>query len=72
MGELVEAAKKYLKDMYGEETVSMEVTKNSVVDGNGELHVDCTVKVSEMKSDWSKVFRFREGKIVDMSARIRR
>jgi hypothetical protein len=68
---LVEAAKRYLKDHYGEDTVSMTVTSNGVEGGNGVLSVDCTVSVRGAKSDWSKEFYFKRGKITTMSARMR-
>ncbi len=70
-GPLVEAAKRYLKDRYGEDTVSMTVTHNSVEKGDGVLSVDCTVSVGGATSDWSKKFTFRSGKVTTMSARLR-
>ena len=69
--QLVDSAKKYLKEHYGEDTVSMTVTKNNVVNGNGDLQVNCTVKYMGSQSDWSKVFSFHESKISYMSARPR-
>jgi len=68
---LVQAAKRYLKDHYGEDTVSMAVTHNGVEGGNGVLSVDCTVSVGGVTSDWSKKFSFKGGKITTMSARMR-
>ena len=68
---LVEKAKTYLKSTYGEDTVSMTVKNNGVVDGSGTLSVDCTVSVSGHESDWSKQFHFKNAKIVDMDARLR-
>lgn len=70
-GPLVEAAKRYLKEQYGEDTVSMAVTHNGVEGGNGVLSVDCTVSVGGATSDWSKKFTFRGGKVATMSARMR-
>ncbi len=70
-GPLVEAAKRYLKDLYGEDTVSMTVTQNEVEGGNGVLGVDCTVSVGGVTSDWSKKFTFRAGRVSTMSARMR-
>lgn len=70
-GPLVEAAKRYLKDHYGEDTVSMTVTVNGVEGGSGVLSVDCTVSVGGATSDWSKQFTFRGGKVATMSARMR-
>lgn len=69
--ELVETAKRYLKQSYGEDTVSMTVTKNAVVDGNGTLGVDCTVSVDGHRSNWSKVFHFTNGTITNMDYRRR-
>lgn len=69
--ELLEKAKRYLKRTYGEDTVSMTVTKNGVVNGNGALGVDCTVSVGGNRSDWSKVFHFTRGTITDMDYRRR-
>jgi len=70
-GALVEAAKRYLKEHYGEDTVSMTVTGNGVDGGGGVLSVDCTVSIGGATSDWSKKFTFRGGKITTMSARMR-
>ncbi len=70
-GPLVEAAKRYLKERYGEETVAMTVTTNGVEGGSGVLAVDCTVRYGGSTSDWSKKFTFRDGRVVDMSARLR-
>ena len=50
--EMIEKAKRYLKQHYGEDTVSMDVTDNAVAeDGNGMLGVDCTVSVGGSHSD---------------------
>jgi hypothetical protein len=68
---MVEAAKRYLKDHYGEDTVSMTVTHNGVEGGNGVLSVDCTVSIGGATSDWSKKFTFKGGKVTTMSARMR-
>ncbi len=68
---LVEAAKRYLKEQYGEDTVSMTMTSNSVVDGSGVLGVDCTVSIGGATSDWSKKFTFKSGRVATMSARLR-
>lgn len=70
-GPLVEAAKRYLKEHYGEDTVSMTVTQNGVEGGNGVLSVDCTVSIGGANSDWSKKFTFKGGKVTTMSARMR-
>jgi hypothetical protein len=65
--EMIEKAKIYLKQNYGEDTVSMDVTDNSVADdGNGMLGVDCTVSVGGSHSDWSKKFHFKNGDISRM------
>jgi len=69
--DLIERAKKYLKSHYGEDTVSMTVTDDSVQDGNGILSVDCTVSVNGHESDWSKKFHFKNGEVVNMNARLR-
>jgi hypothetical protein len=68
---LLEAAKRYLKEHYGEDTVSMTVTVNGVEGGSGVLSVDCTVSIGGVTSDWSKQFTFRGGKVATMSARMR-
>jgi hypothetical protein len=70
-GPLVEAAKRYLKEHYGEDTVSMTVIQDGVESGNGVLGVDCTVSVGGVTSDWSKKFSFKGGKVSTMSARMR-
>lgn len=51
-GPLVEAAQRYLKEHYGEDTVSMTVTHNGVEGGNGVLSVDCTARIGGATSDW--------------------
>lgn len=70
-GPLVEAAKRYLKERYDEDTVAMTVTNNGVERGSGVLAVDCTVRYGGTTSDWSKKFTFRDGRVTDMSARLR-
>ncbi len=70
-GPLVEAAKRHLKEHYGEDTVSMTVTHNGVESGKGVLSVDCTVSIGGVTSDWSKKFTFNSGKVTTMSARMR-
>ena len=70
-GPLVEAAKRYLKEQYGEDTISMAVTANSVEQGKGILAVDCTVRFGGTTSDWSKKFTFADGVVTTMSARLR-
>lgn len=42
--ELVEEAKRYLRRRYLETTVSMDVLENKVVNGTGQLRVNCVVK----------------------------
>jgi len=68
---LVEAAKRYLKERYGEDTISMAVTANGVEKGDGVLAVDCTVRFGGTTSDWSKKFTFARGAVSSMSARMR-
>jgi hypothetical protein len=70
-GPLLEAAMRYLKAQYGEDTVSMTVTANRVEQGDGVLAVDCTVRYGGVTSDWSKSFTFRRGRVASMSARMR-
>jgi len=69
--DMIAAAKRYLKERYGEDTVAMTVTQNGVRDGTGILAVDCTVRLGGENSDWSKRFTFTRGRITDMSARRR-
>jgi hypothetical protein len=69
--ELIAKAKSYLKTTYGEDTISMSVTKNAVAGGTGALSVDCTVSVGGERSDWSKVFHFKNGVITSMDWRMR-
>jgi hypothetical protein len=64
---LTAKAKRYLKDIYGEDTVSMTVTDNEVEDGNGILSVECTVLISGEKSDWRKEFTFKNGQVTNMT-----
>jgi len=63
--ELVKAAKKFLKDTWDEDTISMTITKSEVVDGNGKLHTDCVVKLGGSTSKWHKIFTFEQGKVVN-------
>ncbi len=69
--ELKQAAMRYLKSHYNEDTVSMDVRDNGVEDGNGVLHVDCTVSVGGSRSDWTKWFTFENSKITDLQAKLR-
>lgn len=64
--QLREKAIQYLRDAYGEDTLSMDVVDNSVEDGDGVFHVDCTVSVSGSHSDWTKWFTFRNGDVTNM------
>jgi hypothetical protein len=65
--EMIAKAKVYLKSHYGEDTVAMDVTDNSVGDtGNGVFSVDCTVSVEGSHSDWSKKFHFKNNDITRM------
>lgn len=68
---LLEAAKRYLKERYGEDTISMAVTANGVEEGDGVLAVDCTVRFGGTTSDWSKKFTFAGGVVTTISARMR-
>jgi hypothetical protein len=65
--DLTNKAKQYLKDVYGEDTVSMTVTENDVEDGNGVLAVDCTVLIAGEESDWFKEFTFKNGHVTNMT-----
>jgi len=69
--DLKDKAIRYLKSHYGEDTVSMDVTGNSIQEGEGVLAVDCTVSVGGSLSDWSKKFTFRSGEVVNMTWRRR-
>ena len=68
---LVSKAKKYLKEEYGEDTVSMTVTRNTVTKGKGVLFVDCTVSIDGEESDWSKEFYFEAVEFTHMNCEIR-
>jgi hypothetical protein len=65
--DLTNKAKQYLKEVYGEDTVSMIVEDNGVEDGNGVLAVDCTVRIAGEKSDWFKQFTFKNGRVTNMT-----
>lgn len=69
--ELTDKARAYLKDVYGEDTVSMTVTENDVEDGNGVLAVECTVRISGEESDWFKEFTFKHGQVTNMTWQMR-
>ena len=64
--ELMRQSIAYLKRQYDEDTVSMVVRKNAVVNGNGVLEVDCTVSVNGTHSDWTKWFSFKNGPVIAM------
>ena len=64
---LTDKAKQYLKDVYGEDTVSMTVEDNGVEDGNGVLAVECTVLIAGEASDWSKQFTFKNDRVTNMT-----
>ena len=65
--DLTDKAKQYLKDVYGEDTVSMTVEENSVEDGNGVLAVECTVLIAGEELDWFKQFTFKNGRVTKMT-----
>ena len=65
--ELTDKARKYLKDVHGEDTVSMTVKKNGVEDGNGVMAVECTVLIDGDESDWFKAFTFKHGQVTNMT-----
>lgn len=69
--DLKQAAMRYLKHHYNEDTVSMNILENGVDDGNGVLHVDCTVSVGGSRSDWTKWFTFANGQVTDLRAKLR-
>ena len=69
--DLKQEAMRYLKSHYNEDTVSMDVLENGVQDGNGVLHVDCTVSVGGSRSDWTKWFTFENSKVTDLQAKLR-
>ena len=69
--DLKQKAIRYLKSHYSEDTVSMDILENGVKDGNGVLHVDCTVSVGGVHSDWTKWFTFRDGEVVNMRWKMR-
>ncbi|MDD3180977.1 MAG: hypothetical protein PHQ04_11605 [Opitutaceae bacterium] len=64
-------AKQYLKQSFGEDTISMTITKNAVHNGTGIFSVDCTVSVGGHQSDWSKDFHFKNSVIEHMDYRLR-
>lgn len=64
--EMKEKAVEYLKNHYSEDTVRMDILKNTLVDGSGEMHVDITVSVAGRKSDWEKWFTFQNGNVTNM------
>ena len=69
--DLKEKAIGYLKSHYGEDTVSMDVLDNSVDEGNGVLHVDCTISIGGQESDWTKWFTFQDENVVSMDWRMK-
>ena len=69
--DLKQAPMCYLKNHYNEDNVSMDVLDNNVDDGNGVLHVDCTVSVSGSRSDWTKWFTFEHGQVTELRAKMR-
>ena len=69
--DLKQTAMRYLKQQFNEDTVSMDVIDDSVKDGNGVLHADCTVSVGGSRSRWTKWFTFADGQVVDLRARMR-
>jgi hypothetical protein len=64
--ELVRKSIAYLKQQYEEDTVSMVVRQNDVVNGSGILEVDCTVSINGAHSDWTKWFSFKNGSVTAM------
>ena len=69
--ELVQKSITYLKDQYDEDTVSMNIRKNGIVNGNGVLEVDCTVSIDGTRSDWTKWISFKNGSVTAMRWKMR-
>lgn len=67
--QLLQQAQAYLKSHYGEDTVRMDVLKNTVEGGEGALTVECTVSIGGSHSDWRKTFTFRDGDVTNMTWR---
>jgi hypothetical protein len=69
--DMKEKAIVYLQAQYSEDTVSMDLRSNGVEDGDGVLHVDCTVSIGGSESDWTKWFTFKGGEVVSMRWQMR-
>lgn len=69
--DLVQKSISYLKAQYGEDTISMTIRKNDVVNGDGVLEVDCAVSIDGAHSDWTKWFSFRNGAVTAMRWKMR-
>ncbi len=69
--DLVQKSIQYLKSQYGEDTVSMTINKNDVVNGSGVLEVDCTVSIGGAHSDWTKWFSFKNDAVTAMRWKMR-
>jgi len=65
--QLTEKAIAFLKTEYGEDTRCMDVVDN----GNGVLHVDCTVSIGGALSNWTKWFTFQNGEVTSMRWQMR-
>lgn len=69
--QLTEKAIAFLKTEYGEDTRRMDVVDNAVDNGNGVLHVDCTVSIVGALSNWTKWFTFQNGEVTSMRWQMR-
>ena len=69
--ELIQKSIDYLKNQYDEDTVSMTINENNVVNGTGVLEVDCTVSIGGEHSDWTKWFSFRNNVVTGMRWKMR-
>ncbi len=69
--DLKQAAMRYLKDHYNEDTVSTGVLKNGFEAANGALHVNSTVSAGGSWWGWTKWFTFKQGQVTDLRAKVR-
>ena len=69
--EMKAKAEQYLRDHYGEDTVRMDITNNTVEEGSGVMEVDITVDIAGSQSDWMKWFTFKDGEVTQMRWRMK-
>ena len=62
--ELLREAEAYLLREFGEQAVRLKVSRNDLVDGSGEVEIECTIAQNDRRTDWTHSFVFRDGRLL--------